>query len=134
MQNLQLKSVNLFSRANLDKVLFLSCNIVIKNILVYKTSAGKCPFEEWFYKLDKTAQARIEKRLERVKENNYGDFKKLNSNISELRFDFGSGYRIYFTEFNNIIILLLCAGDKSTQQNYIKKAETYLIELINRNN
>ncbi len=105
----------------------------MKEILTYKTSTDKCPFDDWFYKIDKTTQARIEKRLERVEEGNYGDFKKLNSDISELRFAFGSGYRIYFTESNNIIIILLCAGDKSTQKNDIKQAKEYLKDLIERN-
>ena len=105
----------------------------MKQILTYKTSTGKCPFDEWFYKLDKTAQARIEKRLERVEEGNYGDFKKIDNDISELRFTFGSGYRIYFTETNDIIVILLCAGDKSTQPNDIKKAKKYLTDLIERN-
>ena len=105
----------------------------MKEIITYKTSTGKCPFDEWFYKLDKTNQARIEKRLERLQEDNFGDFKKLDSDISELRFTFGSGYRIYFTEANNIIVILLCVGDKSSQQDDIKKAKKYLKDLIERN-
>lgn len=105
----------------------------MKQILAYKTSKGKCPYDEWFYKLDKVMQARIEKRLERLEEGNYGDFKKLDKDISELRFAFGSGYRIYFAEANNIIIILLCAGDKSTQTDDIKKAKQYLNDLIERN-
>ena len=105
----------------------------MKEILTYKTSTGKCPYETWFYKLDKNTQARIEKRLERVEEGNYGDFKKLDNDISELRFTFGSGYRIYFTEANNIIIILLCAGDKSSQTEDIKHAKKYLKDLIERN-
>ena len=117
----------------LDKLLSLDYNINMKQILVYKTSSGKCPYDDWFYRLDKTMQARIEKRLERVEEGNYGDFKKLDSDISELRFAFGSGYRIYFTEADNIVIILLCAGDKSTQKDDIKKAKKYLEDLIERN-
>ncbi len=114
-------------------MLFLDYNVNMKQILTYKTSTGKCPYEDWFYKLDKTTQARIEKRLERVEEGNYGDFKKLDSDISELRFNFGSGYRIYFSEAENIIVILLCAGDKSTQTEDIKKAKKYLNDLIERN-
>ena len=105
----------------------------MKKILAYKTSTGKCPYDDWFYNLDKAVQARIEKRLERVEEGNYGDFKKLDSDISELRFTFGSGYRIYFTEVNDIIIILLCAGDKSSQAEDIRKAKKYLNDLIERN-
>ena len=105
----------------------------MEEILYYKTATDKCPQDNWFYKLDKTSQARIEKRLERVEEGNYGDFKKLNDNLSELRFTFGGGYRIYFTEINNIIIILLCAGNKNSQSDDIKKAKKYLDDLIERN-
>jgi putative addiction module killer protein len=105
----------------------------MKEILTYKTNSGKCPFDTWFYELDKTTQVRIEKRLERLIEGNYGDYKKLNNDISELRFAFGKGYRIYFTEEDNIIIILLCAGDKSTQVSDIAKAKKYLNDLIERN-
>ena len=104
----------------------------MKEIVAYKSSTGKCPYDEWFYKLDKTVQARIEKRLERVEEGNFGDCKKLDENISELRFKFGAGYRIYFAESNNVIIILLCAGDKSSQTEDIKKAKRYLEDLIER--
>lgn len=114
-------------------MLFLDYNMYMKQIYTYKTSSGKCPYDDWFYKLDKNTQAWVEKRLERVEEGNYGDFKKLDSDISELRFTFGSGYRIYFTEANDIITILLCAGDKSTQVNDIKKAKKYLKDLIERN-
>ena len=117
----------------LDKVLFLDYNNNMKEILIYKTSNGKCPYDDWFYKLDKITQVWIEKRLERVEEGNYGDFKKLDSEISELRFTFGSGYRIYFTEANDIIVILLCAGDKGTQTEDIKMAKRYLRDLIERN-
>ncbi len=105
----------------------------MKEILYYKTATDKCPYDNWFYKLDKTSQARIEKRLERVEEGNYGDFKKLNDDLSELRFTFGGGYRIYFTEINDIIIILLCAGNKNSQSDDIKKAKKYLDDLIERN-
>lgn len=76
---------------------------------------------------------RIYKRLERLQEGNYGDFKIIDEEISELRFTFGSGYRIYFTEQDEIIVLLLCAGDKSTQSKDIQKAKMYLKELNERN-
>jgi putative addiction module killer protein len=55
-----------------------------------------------------------------------GDHKYLCDEISELRLDFGAGYRIYYSENNSIIILLLCGGDKSSQDRDIKKAKEYL--------
>lgn len=105
----------------------------MKQVLAYKTANGKCPYEDWFYTLDKTIRARVEKRIERVRNGNYGDFKKLDNDLFELRFTCGSGYRIYFTEANNIFIILLSAGNKGTQAEDIKKAKIYLTDLIERN-
>lgn len=64
---------------------------------------------------------------------NYGDWKKLqNSQLSELRLDFGSGYRIYFKELDNVIILILAGSNKSSQKSIIKQADKYLEDYINR--
>ena len=105
----------------------------MKQILTYNTIEGKCPFQDWFENLDNTLKVRIEKRMERIEEGNLGDYKKIDNDISELRFKFGSGYRIYFTESNDIIIILLCGGDKSTQEKDIKKAKKYYKDLVERN-
>lgn len=97
----------------------------MKEIRYFKLENGKSPVKEWIESLDTSTQVRIFARLARVGENNYGDCKKL-SEISELRFKFGSGYRIYFSEINDVIILLLSAGDKKTQSKDIKNAKEYL--------
>ena len=88
----------------------------------------KVPFIEWLNPLDKTAKARIQSRLTRLLENNFGDHKKIDNEISELRFKFGAGYRIYYTEIDNVIVLLINGGDKSTQQKDIEKAKNILQE------
>ena len=59
----------------------------------------------------------------------YGDYKVLGDGISELRLQFGSGYRIYFTEMNDIVVILLCGGDKKSQKKDIAIAKKYLKEL-----
>lgn len=89
---------------------------------------GYVPCAEWLNSLDKVTKSRIKSRLTRLLENNFGDHKKLDSDISELRFKFGSGYRIYYTEVDNIIVLLINGGDKSTQQKDIEKAKNILQE------
>ncbi|MDD3436023.1 MAG: type II toxin-antitoxin system RelE/ParE family toxin [Candidatus Gastranaerophilales bacterium] len=63
--------------------------------------------------------------MERIEVGHYGDFKRLKNSINELRFFTGSGYRIYFAEENEKIIILLNGGDKSTQEKDIKKATEY---------
>jgi len=98
----------------------------MKEILFYTSDNGKIPVQEWINSLDSTNKARIYARLARIQEGNFGDFKKLDSEISEFRFQFGSGYRIYFSEIDNIIVLLLNAGDKKSQTNDIKKAKEYI--------
>ncbi len=74
--------------------------------------------------------SRIDKRLIRLTEDNYGEYKVIDNNISELKFNFGSGYRIYYTEKDNIIIILLCAGDKKTQSKDIEKAKELYKDLM----
>ena len=83
---------------------------------------------EWLDSLDKTIKARIQSRLTRLIENNFGDHKKIDSEISELRLHFGSGYRIYYSEIDNIIVLLINGGDKSSQSKDIRKAKNILHE------
>lgn len=72
---------------------------------------------------DKIAKAKILTRIERMKEGNYGDVEPIGDGYSELRIHQGKGYRVYFANRNNEIILLLCGGDKTTQQADIKKAK-----------
>lgn len=88
---------------------------------------GKKPIHEWVNSFkDTRTQYRITERLKRLKFGNFGDCKKIDNELSELRFNFGSGYRVYFSEINNVIILLVNGGDKSTQSRDIKKAKEYL--------
>lgn len=99
----------------------------MKEIRYYIHTNGKEPLTIWLNSLDIQIRKRIIKRLARIEENdNFGDFKKLDEEISELRFDFGSGYRIYYSELEDIIILLLNGGDKKSQSKDIKKAKEYL--------
>ena len=104
----------------------------MKKILYYTTADGKCPYLEWYEKLDNSVKPYIAKRLSRVLAGNFGDCKKLNIELSELRFKFGAGYRIYYSEHKDTIIILLCAGDKSTQTRDIEKASNYIKEYKER--
>lgn len=83
------------------------------------------PFDRWLDNLkDRQAKARIEMRLRRLSLGNMGDAKFLRDNVHELRVDYGPGYRVYFTRRGALIILLLCGGEKSTQDTDIKRAIT----------
>ena len=71
---------------------------------------------------DIKARARIQARIERLAAGNAGDVKPVGKGISELRIDYGPGYRVYFTKRGRELIILLAGGDKSTQAGDIKTA------------
>jgi putative addiction module killer protein len=81
-------------------------------------------FDTWLKKLrDERAKSRIYTRIERLAEGNPGDVKPIGQGCSEMRIDYGPGYRVYFKDAGKEIVLLLCGGDKSTQQANIKRAK-----------
>ena len=81
-------------------------------------------FKRWFTRLrDRRARARIMLRLDRLQSDNAGDVKPVGDGISEMRIDYGPGYRVYYQQKGPIVILLLCGGDKSTQSSDIAKAK-----------
>jgi putative addiction module killer protein len=81
-------------------------------------------FRKWRTRLkDDRARALIASRLDRLAFGNPGDVKPVGQGISELRIDYGPGYRVYFLRRGNEIIILLCGGDKSTQATDIKTAK-----------
>jgi putative addiction module killer protein len=106
--------------------------VVEYKIKIYETSTGQRPFDKWFNKLaNRTAQVAIDLRLERMKMGNFGQCKSLGHSIYELKLDIGPGYRIYFGKIGFEIILLLCAGDKKSQQKDIANARKYLQDFKN---
>ncbi len=78
---------------------------------------------------DPKARAAIAARIVRVELGNFGDVKGVGGKVSELRVDVGPGYCVYLTRTGLIVQLLLCGGDKSTQQADIKKAQEMVQEL-----
>lgn len=79
---------------------------------------------KWFKKLrDNTAKYAIILRIERLKNGNLGDSKSVGEKVFELRIDTGKGYRVYFTNKDKEIIILLVGGNKSTQETDIQKAK-----------
>lgn len=81
-------------------------------------------FSNWLHRLrDANAVARIVGRIRRLELGNPGDTKSVGRGILEMRVDFGPGYRIYYVHREAQIVLLLCGGDKRTQQRDIKRAQ-----------
>lgn len=84
------------------------------------------PFEAWLEELaDKRAVARVLARLARVRLGNLGDCKAVGQGVSELRVDYGPGYRVYFGQQGRTLVVLLCGGDKRTQARDIRLAKQF---------
>ena len=82
-------------------------------------------FDRWLTDLkDLRAKARIEVRIRRMGLGNPGDVKPVGEGVSEMRIDYGPGYRVYFMQRGVVVIVLLCGGDKSSQARDIAKART----------
>ena len=80
-------------------------------------------FSRWFSSLkDRSGRIRILSRLDRIAMGNFGDVKPIGEGVSEIRIDTGPGYRLYFVRRENAAVLLLCGGDKSTQDRDIARA------------
>ena len=82
-------------------------------------------FDAWLRKLrDERARARIQARILRLSMGNAGDAKPVGEGISEMRIDYGQGYRVYFIQRGDELIVLLCGGDKSSQDRDIKQSKS----------
>ena len=82
-------------------------------------------FSAWLHRLgDANAVARIVARIRRMEKGNPGDTRSVGKGVLEMRIDYGPGYRIYYLHRGAQIVILLCGGDKRTQQQDIKRAQT----------
>lgn len=95
----------------------------------YITEDGKEPFAEWIKKLrDGQTRTRILKNIAKMRLGNFGDSESVGEGVSELKLDFGAGYRVYYAKHGKKVVFLLCGGDKDTQQKDIEKARDYWAE------
>jgi putative addiction module killer protein len=80
-------------------------------------------YAKWFDSLrDRSAKARIDVRIRRLALGNPGDTRSIGESVSELRIDYGPGYRVYFTKLGTTVVVLLCGGDKGVQSRDISTA------------
>lgn len=87
-------------------------------------------YAKWFKQLrDRRARARIDVRIRRVSLGNFGDVKPVGEGVSELRIPYGPGYRVYFVRRGEVVVILLCGGDKGSQDRDIAKARALAAEL-----
>ena len=81
-------------------------------------------FAAWLSGLrDRQGRAKILARIDRLEEGNPGKTRSVGAGVVEMKIDFGPGYRVYFVQRGDVVIVLLCGGDKSTQDNDIRRAK-----------
>jgi putative addiction module killer protein len=96
-----------------------------RKILLCHSDDGRVPFKEWLFEtLDPVTRARIEARIDRIEDGNFGDVKPIGEGVSELRMDFGPGYRAYFGQKGTEVHLIL-GGTKDTQEKDIAEAKAF---------
>ena len=89
-------------------------------------SGGKDIFGEWLDGLrDRAGRAAILKRIDRVEEGNFGDYRPVGEGVFEIRVHFGPGYRVYYGLDGTRVVLLLCGGDKATQRRDVQRAHGF---------
>ncbi len=92
----------------------------------YVSADGKDIFLEWLKQVrDPVAKLQVAKRVNRLEQGNFGDYKFCRDGVWELRVDVGAGYRVYYAQSGLQLILLLCGGDKRTQDSDIDRAVRY---------
>ena len=92
---------------------------------IYKKANGERPFPEWMARMrDHVGEARIDARITRIMSSgNYGDCQPVGEGVSELRVHEGPGYRVYFGQLGEELVVILCGGTKRTQDADIPKAQ-----------
>lgn len=96
------------------------------HIKIYHQKNGRAPFLDWGKRLDGAIRARINARIARFEDGHFGDHKSVGDGVTEARFFFGPGYRVYFHISGDQIVLLLTGGDKTTQTDDVEIAKKFL--------
>jgi putative addiction module killer protein len=98
----------------------------LKRVEYFQTAAGSKPCFEWMEGLDRRVQLRIQGFIDRVAAGGaQNNIRPLGDGVSEIKMNFGPGYRVYFGQVGDVILLLLMGGDKSSQFRDIRQAKEY---------
>ncbi|WP_092154996.1 type II toxin-antitoxin system RelE/ParE family toxin [Desulfovibrio legallii] len=102
-------------------------------IIHYTTEDGTDPYQKWVDALrDNRARIAVLRRIDRAAMGNFGDHKACRDGVSEMRIDVGQGYRVYYFQHGQTLVVLLCGGDKRTQDADISKAVAYRADFLRR--
>ncbi|MGY6662462.1 MAG: type II toxin-antitoxin system RelE/ParE family toxin [Glycocaulis sp.] len=102
-----------------------------RSIAVYEDAKGNAAFDAWFGGLESRAAARVTRALTQL-ERGGGDLKSVGESVAELRIDYGPGYRVYFGQDGETLVILLCGGTKTRQQKDIDRAHALWAEYKTR--
>jgi putative addiction module killer protein len=96
------------------------------SILHYRTIEGRFPYREWVESIaDNAARAAVLARVDRLTFGTFGDWKAVGEGVCELRIHLGAGYRVYFGRDGKTVVILLCGGEKRSQDTDIRRAKRY---------
>jgi putative addiction module killer protein len=94
-------------------------------IRYYAAVGGKEPFAKWFADLDSIARAKVARAIVRLEQGNFSNVKSVGEGVFEYRIDFGPGYRVYFGQDGQTLVILLTGGTKKLQRRDIDEARGY---------
>ncbi len=98
--------------------------MAVREVLLCEDTRGLCRVTEWLGSLDRQTRFRVEARIDRLEDGNFGDVRAVGEGLSELRMDFGPGYRIYLGQ-KGLEVHLITAGDKASQAKDIEYAREF---------
>ena len=98
----------------------------------YRTAAGRVPFSDWFGRLNAATAARVSAYKDRLQAGHWGNSRSVGEGVSELKINFGPGYRIYYLRDGQTVVILLCGGDKGSQQADIRQAHEFAADYWRR--
>ena len=94
-------------------------------IRYYQAADGQQPFAEWYVDLDAVARAKVTRAIVRLEQGNFSNVKSVGEGVFEYRIDFGPGYRVYFGQDGQTLVILLTGGTKKRQQRDIDASHDY---------
>jgi putative addiction module killer protein len=97
-------------------------------IRYYVAADGRQPFARWFSDLEAVARAKVTRAVVRLEQGNFSNVKSVGEGVFEYRIDFGPGYRVYFGQDGQTLVILLTGGTKKRQQHDIKEAHAYWLD------
>lgn len=98
----------------------------------YRTAEERIPYSDWLQDLDDATFGRVSAYVDRMKYGNFGRSEPVGQGVSELKIDFGPGYRVYYIRDGRTVVVLLCGGDKSSQQTDIRQAHAFAADYRRR--